>query len=120
MLNRAPDGKLIPSVAYERKLMQGVTRFLHIQNLIRVEPPVFVMLRLLNVAGYTMGFNEMLVGEQTFPIEKDSIVLPESVIDSYDVDVAEVLKPTFDAIANAAGLSGSPNYNDRGKWVGPR
>jgi len=41
----------------------------------------------------------------------------EAVVDSYDVDIAEALRNSFDALWQAAGWECSINYDDNGKWI---
>jgi len=49
-------------------------------------------------------------------IERDLLLVPEIVIESYDVTVSEAMKPCFDSVSNAGGWSKSPSYNDKGEW----
>jgi len=42
--------------------------------------------------------------------------LPEVILENYPSDIALTLKPTFDAIWNAAGWPASLNYDDQGEW----
>ena len=49
--------------------------------------------------------------------DRDELTFPEVVIDNYNCDLAEVMKPLFDTIANAAGWACSQSYNAKGKFV---
>ncbi len=51
-------------------------------------------------------------------IDRDILLLPEIVIESYDVIAEDILRPCFDSIWNACGFPRSPNYDDTGEWVG--
>jgi hypothetical protein len=109
----------IPSEAYEKELLDALPRFLSIQKKLGVEPPLFIMLTLLGVAGYTMAVDRShFIGRSNYPIERDSLLIPEVMIEKFECNPAEVMRPAFDAVWNAAGWPKSMNYNDEGKWVG--
>ena len=55
MISEHNGQRLIPSVAYEKELIEALSGFLSTQRQLGVEPPLFVMLSLLGVAGYGMG-----------------------------------------------------------------
>lgn len=78
-----------------------------------MEPPIFVMLSLLGVKGYKMAVS---IYDSGHPIDRDLLILPEVVIDSYESDVAKAMKPAFDSVWNAAGWPGSKNY-EGDKWT---
>jgi hypothetical protein len=72
-----------------------------------VEPPFYVMLTMIGVKGYTMMENpsDFPLGEIPHgnPIDRDPLVLPEIMIDSFSTDIIEATKSIFDALWNAAG-----------------
>lgn len=113
------DGeRFIPSGLFERELIEALPRWLDIQRNLRVEPPFFVMLSLLGVTGYTMGVR--VRPRTVFPIDRDTVLLPELLVDGYECEPAEILRPAFDAVWNAAGYPRSLNYSDEGEWgAGP-
>lgn len=80
------------------------------------------MLTLLRVSGYTMAVNpnRYWYSDPPDPIDRDELLIPEILIETYDIDPAKVMKPLFDAIWNAAGWPYSLNYDDEGNWVGQR
>jgi len=120
--NREKEGnRTIPSITYERELLQALPRLLSIQKQLGVEPPLFIMLSLLGVSGYIMAVNRSrfwLGRDDIHPIDRDALLVPEVVVESFDCDPAEVMKPVFDAVWNAAGWPRSMNYDETGKWVG--
>ena len=105
----------IPSVEFEKELLHWLSQSISFYRNIGVEPPFVVMLTLLGVAGYTID-NEPIPKDSHFrPIDRNDLVIPEAVIDSYDVSAAEVMKPIFDAVWNAAGYFRCMNYDESGK-----
>lgn len=110
------EGKLIiPSIAYEQELINSLGVYLSILKTLNVEPPIVVFLTLLGVKGYSMAVS----GHRKSPhiIDRDLLLLPEIIIESYDISASKVLKPCFDSIWNACGLPRSLNYNDKGEWA---
>ncbi|MDD2766035.1 MAG: ATP-binding protein [Opitutaceae bacterium] len=80
--------------------------------------PVYVFLAICNatdvvyryVDGSGMGWNE------TLPLGREIIALPETYIDDLAVDVIDVMKPALTALWNAFGFIGCERYNDVAKW----
>lgn len=117
MLSPYEERRIIPSVDYEWEILQALPRFLSVQKNLGVEPPLFIMLSLLGVKDYIMdvnlGFNRWFGN----PIERDALLVPEVVIEDFNVASDQVMKPIFDAVWNAAGWPASRNYDNAGNWI---
>ena len=112
-------GKLsIISYAYERELIKSLPNYLSILKTSNVELPLFIFLTLVGVRGYSMSIVERSdwIGE-VHTIDRDILLLPEIVIESYDVIAEDILRPCFDSIWNACGFPRSLNYDDTGEWM---
>ena len=107
----------IPSIAYEQTIIQDLSEYLYSLKTLAVEPPIFVFLALLGVKGYSMSVDPSRY-RNGVPIDRDVILLPEIIIESYEVKAVDVLRPCFYSIWNACGFPRSFNYDDTGKWVG--
>jgi hypothetical protein len=105
-------------VIFEEKLISAVGQYLALEKDFGVYPPLFVMLSLLGVKGYTMATRGTLWPDEIHPIDRDALVLPEILVEDYDVKPDQILRSVFDAIWQAAGWHGSLNYDKDGKWVG--
>lgn len=116
------EGKLvIHRVEYERQLIISLDNYLSLLKTLNVELPIFVFLTLLGVKGYSMTVDRFkFPTQQSHTIDRDVLLLPEVIVESYDVVAEKVLKPSFDAIWNACGFPRSFNYNDAGEWAPPR
>jgi hypothetical protein len=112
-MNKASMPDFIPSSDLELLLMKAVTNYTNIQKRIGIDPPIFVMVSLLGVRGFRVTTGQTGFSGNT--IDRDVLVLPDVVIDDFAFDPGNLLKPIFDAIAQAAGLSGSRNYDAGGK-----
>jgi len=120
LLSRGQDGRAtIPSVAYEGELRQALPRFLASQKQLGVEPPLLIMLSLLGVYGYVMAVSrEQFLWDQQYPIDRNDLIIPETMIEDFNCILDEVMRPAFDAVWNATGWPQSMNYDKNGKWTG--
>jgi len=103
---------------YERKLLEATKRYLELQKLLAIEPPFFIMVSFLGVKGYKIVFqkSEHYIAEFTNEIDRMNLIIPEVIVENFDVNLSEVMKPIFDTIWNAAGYIASPNYDTSGKF----
>ncbi|MFH1169547.1 MAG: ATP-binding protein [Chloroflexota bacterium] len=116
MLFAPADKRTIPSGVFEIKLVESLSIYLSILKTLGVEPPIFVFLDLFGVNGYSMAVPDVSPHE-THTIDRNVILLPEAIVESYDEKAEYILKPSFDSIWNACGFSKSFNYNDAGGWA---
>jgi hypothetical protein len=117
---RASEGETrhIASIAYEKELLAVLPAYLSIQEQLGVSPPLFLMLTLLGVLGSVMAVSHKLdpFGDRAYRIDRDALVLPEVIIQSFDVEPGQAMRPVFDSVWNAAGWPRSMNYDDAGTW----
>ncbi len=121
LLERDEGKLLIPSIAYEKELIESLDNYLSIFKTLNVEPPIFVFLTLLGVKGYSMGVNRWRYSiHETHTIDRDILLLPEAVVENYDSTAAKILKPCFNSIWNACGFPRALYYNEKEEWSPPR
>lgn len=113
-VNEHEGTRIIPGNAYEAGLIGAVSRFLSVQREIGTEPPLLIMLSLLGVRGCTMFVGYL--GHERDTVDRDDLLIPEVLVDSFESDIGTVMRPVFDALWNATGHPGSPSYDDAGKW----
>jgi hypothetical protein len=80
---------------------------------LQIQPPLFLGLSLVGVRGYSMGLPPSMSFSQFrrgSPIDKDSLILPEVVAETFESKLDELMKPVFDSIWNASGQQESPYY----------
>ncbi len=121
ILNMDRFPKQIPSIHFEQVLCHALSVYLQTQKTLGVDLPIFAMLSLLEVKDYRMVYvGQWPQGQQDYPIDRPDLVIPEVMIDRFDCDPAEVMKPIFDTVWNAAGWKGSMHYDATGKWKLPK
>lgn len=117
MLRDRESGRhLIPSIALEKTIIGSFALYLALLNQLAVSPPIFVALTLLDVRGMEMAVDPSRHFYDATTIDRDDLVVPEIVVESFDVDPARTLRPAFDAIWNATGWPGSLSYDEAGEW----
>ncbi|MGH9552810.1 MAG: hypothetical protein ACRD3W_25750, partial [Terriglobales bacterium] len=111
--------KVIPSAIFEQYLIVVLRAYLPFLNQLGVQPPIAIGLTLLGVRGYEMAVNANHLQFDVYPVDRDDLLVPEEVIDSYDQEADRILKPSFDVIWNATGWGHSHNYDENGHWKSP-
>jgi hypothetical protein len=76
------------------------------------------MVSLLDVQGYQMAVAEGGFRDSS-AIDRESLLLPDILIEEYEVSIGTVLRPAFDALWQACGYPGSRNYDADGRWIEP-
>jgi len=112
--------KRIPSDAVERTITQSAAEYVQFLRKIGVPEPLLIGVSLLGVKGHIWSPGGVEVwGRDTTPIFRDDrLICPEVVIESYSSNIPRSLRIVLDRISNAAGLPGSPSYDETGNWVG--
>lgn len=122
VLSPRGDQKGIASVAYEEQLIEAVTRFLEGYIALGVVPPAAILISFINVKYYELFVGRTLAFSrfENTRIDRDHLLLPDVLADSWKCDVPRLLKPIFDAVWNAAGWERSFNYDSDGNWSNDR
>ena len=114
------DGLVIPSGLYEPALVETIKNYLNILESLNVETPVFIFISLIGVKGYTLATNTLAFNlpsrRKHYILDRDVVLLPETIIEDYDAEIEQLLKPIFDSLWRAFGYPSSYNYNANGEW----
>lgn len=81
-----------------------------------MNPPAAVALTLINVKGCEITRGTFDFGK-FYPIDRDHLILPETIVEAFDEKPGKVLKPMFDLVWNACGYPKSKNFDDEGNWI---
>lgn len=108
----------LPSVAYERETVSALRAYTEALPELGVVTPAYIFLSLLCVGGRRIAVQNLGFRRRDSQADRDSIVLPEILIEDWAVDPAETLRPLFDMVWNAFGFPRSLNYDENGRWTG--
>ena len=106
--------KLIGGNYFEERVIGALGRYLKLEEELELQPPLFVMLSMVDVKGYKMSTG--VFRDDGDPIDRDSLFLPDIIVEAYDVPAARLLRPAFDALWQASGFARSPSYDKEGDW----
>jgi len=116
-LNVTHDGKrTIPHVAVEQGILAYLRILFGIQKELGVNPPIVVALTLTETRGLEIAsdIHSFVRGSQ---ITEDNLILPETLVESFDEPPGKILKPMVDLVWNACGHAKSRNFDDQGNWI---
>ena len=98
---------LVKPGGFEKEVVDVLSGYLPTQRWMGVEPPVAVMLSLVGTEGYRLSYTEPNPGYVPPGVERridrDVLLLPEVIVEDFDADAHEYMRPVFDAVWNAAG-----------------
>ena len=106
---------LIPTKVYEAFVIRAIQGYCKGYKTLGVEAPLVISMSLIGCKGAYMWTD--FFSSDSHPIDRDVVLLPEVTGDSLDEDMPTIMKPIFDAVGNACGLPGSPNYTNNGTWT---
>lgn len=109
---------VIASLKAEDDIIEACLNSLNMQKACSIEAPIFVLISLMGVKGVILAsINTVDFERHTF--DRDAILTSEILLENYPKDkdhLSTLLKPALDAMWNAAGFPGSPNFNKENLW----
>lgn len=118
IVNRVHNGvRHLPSIAFEKRLIESTHQYLTAQQKLGIAPPIFCCLSFVGARGLTLGLSAHFLdlGDRT-PLVDDIVAIPEAVLASYGESTSQFLRGPIDMVWNAFGFDASPNFNDAGVW----
>jgi hypothetical protein len=117
MLNQRDSTMLISSVFVEQKIIQATERFLNAAKIIGTPLPIILFITVFGLKGYGMATSEFRQDIYPFDkIDRDTLPLPDVLLEDFSTPPDVVLKPIFDAFWQAAGFPACQHYNKQGRW----
>jgi hypothetical protein len=116
---RSNTERIIPSIAWEKYILEGFPTYLEAMQTLQLPPPYVVSLALLNVRGFTM-YTDHRYCHGSAPIDRDHLLTDDILIESTKDSPGKILRPLFDQIWNGCGWPRSLNYGPDGEWAAHR
>jgi hypothetical protein len=108
---------LIPAPALEGKLLESLRKYLAVAKALGVSTPLVIMLSFHGVRGYRIWFHSHWYDYgQMHAIDRDTLLLPDVLLENFSTSADVALKPIFDALWQAGGMAGCQHYNEKGRW----
>ena len=102
----------------EKLLIESVARGLKLQQHLGVEPPVIVLVTLMNVKGFYIYRGRLRYGESPVRFSKETLALPDVLVDNLEARALDVVRPILDSIWNTGGYACCLNI-ENGKHTFP-
>jgi len=103
-----------PAPDVERQLLSATRNYLATLKLLDIQPPVVVMVTLVGVRGfYIIGPDSAYQAA----IDRDTLLLPDLLVENLDDDPDVLMRPAFDALWQASGWRRCYSYDENGKRV---
>ncbi len=116
---RGPEGQnYLPAQGLLRDSIKAIGAYLGLQRDLGVQPPIVILITLLGFKGYLIPHGHVPSIWQV-PIDRDTVLLPDVLIQRFDESLANVLRPAFDALWQAAGWPRCFEYDEKGNLLIP-
>lgn len=118
LFSSSSEDLYIPSIVLERDVIASFDACTSLYKKLSVSMPIVLIVSLTGVMSYKLAVSQRLDAwhDHVNKIDRDSLLLPEVIIEDYSANSATTLKPIFDAIWNSAGWIKSYGYDDAGEW----
>jgi Putative DNA-binding domain len=99
-------------------VMSRVRQYLDVLKAYGLGLPVYVFLSFCNATRvvYRYGDASGMGWQESRPLSREIVTMPEIYIDKFDIDVIDVMRPALTTLWNAVGLVSCDRYNDVAKW----
>jgi hypothetical protein len=105
---------ILRSLLIEGACIGCTRRMFDLFRTLAVEPPCAVMLTLIGVKGHFLTVDPTRF--DNYAIDRNTLIITPEVAENYDSDSAAILmRPMFDALWNATGLSQCGDYDASGQ-----
>jgi hypothetical protein len=116
VVQRTGPEKLIPNPGLESSFLKFFPRCVTWLRALGIEPPVIVMLSLLDIGGHSLYFGSGRFMFERRLIKHRDLILHDVFVQTFETPVAEILRPFCDSIWHACGLMRSFNFDEAGNW----
>lgn len=99
---------ILPAEYSEKILLDDVQRFFTVLKQLNYQTPLIIFISYLNIQHYYL----MDKRGAFHNFDRNIIQLSSEVIESFDVNIKDILKPLFDSVWNCCGLLESENFKE--------
>ena len=100
----------------EEALLSAMKGYLPFAKTLGLEPPFWMFAALVGCEGARLCLKGAWEELSPHAIDREIVVLPETMIDAFDTEPTKHLRPMCDVLWNAAGMERSFNYDEQGNW----
>jgi len=112
LLQLEDQRSIFASPIIEHQIFLAIQRYLENMRNLEIELPFFIYITFTEVNGYKLK----LLTRFSEPIDRDTLTLPEIMIETEDYTLEKVVKSPFDSLYNAFGLEMHRHFDEDGNW----
>ena len=121
--DQPPDSPHFYAYWFEKAINTGLANPIEVMRRIGVECPIAILVTVLGARGYKVLSGDKLTDSRSTnrQIDRDLLVLPDVVLESYPTEyrteLPRLLRPIVDAFWQAGGWPRSNGYSPDGDWI---
>lgn len=111
----------------EEQIIKALSEYITLYINLEIDLPIYLFLTFLDVKGYKFHLDDdfrrvyeiqFRIRELDKPVlNRNILMLPEIMIDDFNLSASEILRPILDLVWNSVGFSRDYNYDDDGNWI---
>lgn len=90
--------------AFVPDINNAIGNYFFLQHHMKVSPPILLMLSLLEVAEYELSSSRHGRSDTSGRFDRNELILPEIIVEQYDVNIVDLIEPLNKQIWNAGGF----------------
>lgn len=113
------ESQILPSLTICESLIRALSEHMTRCRMLEIPAPLFVLVTLFGLTGKTLPRPTEWGGSGYYSsdFDRDEIHLPSVVVESLDIEPANVLRPLLDGLWQAAGVAACSYYDSEGRWA---
>lgn len=116
------DVHFIPSIAYEKNIIEAVQSYLSLYTELEISPPFIVSVGMINLQKSALVVGAGISDYGRISDENEILPPPVKISETVEIEtrqgVARLLRPAFDYIWREYNYPCSLNYSESGEWIG--
>lgn len=104
----------------EKDIIDSCEIYLKTLEKIGANLPIFLYISFIHLKGYKISlvpYGGSFIDRDSDITKRDEVILPRIKIDSFEIEIEEKLKTSFDIFWNAFNQPGSRNYDENGRFI---
>ena len=99
--------------------VRAMSRYIEVLRDVGATLPIVVLVTVLDASGRWLVDSRAWHRGDLPRIDRNTVALPDVLVDAWDADVPTALRPVFDAFWQSGGVARSPSYDEDGNWTEP-
>lgn len=107
--------KYLGGIFYENEVLNISRKSIKYYKNLNIQPPLVFQLSFIKIKGFMLDVNlDYLKMKESHPADREIILIPEILIEDYNINLESAFKTLFDMVWNIFGYPGCINYDEEG------